>query len=158
MSEMIVMTEENRNQIIEQMTSPGEPFEVVSETIDGVAYKVFKNVPGNLKGLYALGMDKDSFISQMITEWFGEKEWDFMVYQDERYTFREAYQLAARLAWRPSLAYKYLLASPTLLVAIICLKTIMTTQARAHIASNSCATRRIETPPRWAARIRGGNW
>lgn len=105
MSEMTVINEENREQIIHKMTLPGQPFEVVSETVDGVAYRVFKNAPENLKGLYALGMDKDSFISQMITEWFGEREWDFMVYQGERYTFRETYHLAAQLAWRMTERY-----------------------------------------------------
>ena len=105
MSEMTVINEENREQIIEQMTSPGEVFEVVTGTIDGVAYRVFKNVPENLKALYAFGMDKDALISQMITQWFGEREWDFMVYQDERYTFKETYHLSAQLAWRMTERY-----------------------------------------------------
>jgi len=100
LSAIIEFTEENRQEIIDKLTSPGEFFEVVSETINGVSYRVFKNAPENLKALYVLGLDRDSWISQIITEWFGDQEFDFMVYQDERYTFRETYQLSAQLAWR----------------------------------------------------------
>lgn len=82
------------------MTAPNAPYEVVTKTIGGVDYPVFKSTPGNLKEVYALGMDKDGFFSKTITGWFGERDWDFIVYEDERYTFAETYRLAARLAWR----------------------------------------------------------
>jgi len=99
------VTDDVRQRLIDQLTRPGELYEVTTAVIRGVAYKVFKGAPENLKGLYALGTDRDSFISQAIARWFGDREWDFMVYGDERYTFRETYQTAARLAWRMADSY-----------------------------------------------------
>ncbi|MEE8397534.1 MAG: class I adenylate-forming enzyme family protein [Desulfobacterales bacterium] len=100
MADITEMTEQQRQQAVEDMTLPGGPFEVITENIRGVEYTVFKAAPRTLKEVYALGMDKESLISRAITGWFGEKEWPFMVYQEERYTFRETYEQAARLAWR----------------------------------------------------------
>lgn len=100
MADTTEMTEQQRQQLVEDMTLPGGPFEVITENIRGVGYRVFKSAPRNLKEVYALGMDKESLISRAITGWFGEKEWPFMVYQEERYTFRETYERAAQLAWR----------------------------------------------------------
>lgn len=98
---MPAITEMNDDvqKMIDELILPGSPYEVVTEVIRGVEQKVFKSAPGNLKAVYALGMDKEALISQAITGWFGEKEWPFMVYQEERYTFRETYERAAQLAW-----------------------------------------------------------
>jgi len=100
MSAITVITDEVRQRLIDELTMPGALYGVTTEVIRGVEHQVFKTAPGNLKELYALGMDEDSFISQAITGWFGHQDWTFMVYQDEHYTFREAYRLSAGLAWR----------------------------------------------------------
>ena len=100
MSAITVITDEVRQRLIDELTKPGALYEVTTEVIQGVEQQVFKTSPGNLKELYALGMDEDAFISQVITGWFGDRDWTFMVYQDERYTFRETYHLSAGLAWR----------------------------------------------------------
>ena len=73
---------------------------MIVRNIRGVDYRVLKDAPENLRELYAQGMDKSSFIARAIEGWYGDREWTFMVYQDERYTFRQAYAKAAQLAWR----------------------------------------------------------
>lgn len=100
MNPITVITDEVRQRMIEELTAPNAPYELATGTIGGVEYPVFKSCPQNLKAVYAQGTDKEAFISQAITRWYGERDWDFMVYQDERYTFSETYRLAARLAWR----------------------------------------------------------
>ncbi len=105
MSAITVITDEVRQQILDEMTGPNAPYEVVTKRIGAADYPVFKSTPENLKAVYALGMDKDAFISRAFTGWFGERDWDFIVYQEERYTFSETYRLAARLAWRIQEAY-----------------------------------------------------
>ncbi len=100
MSSITVITDEVRQRLINEFTSPGGLFEVTTETIRGVEYRVFKSSPGNLREMYALGMDKDSFYARVFIDWFGDEDWPCMIYKDECYSFEEAYQLAARLAWR----------------------------------------------------------
>ena len=100
MKTLRAMSDEDRQRLIDELTKPGSPYEVATAVIQGVEQKVFKNAPANLREWYGLGLDKESFISQAISRWFGERDWPFMVYQDERYTFSETYHLAARLAWR----------------------------------------------------------
>lgn len=99
MSVITVITDEVQQQILQEMTAPNMPYEVVNETIGGIEYPVFKSGPRNLKEVYR-GLDKDAFFSKTLTGWFGDRDWDFIVYEDERYTFGEAYRLAASLAWR----------------------------------------------------------
>ena len=100
MSAITVITDEVRQRMIEELTGPGGIFEVTNETIRGVDYRVFKSSPRNLKEMYALGMDKDSFYARVFINWFGDQDWPCMIYKDERYSFEEAYRLAAQLAWR----------------------------------------------------------
>ena len=69
-----------------RVTAPGQPYEVGPQTIDGVAFRVFKNAPANLRELY-----RSSLVH-------GHK--DFYVFQDERYSFGESWRQAARVANR----------------------------------------------------------
>ncbi len=47
-----------------------------------------------------MGTGQDYFYVQALKGWFGDEDFMFIVYQDERYTFRETYELAAQLSWR----------------------------------------------------------
>jgi long-chain acyl-CoA synthetase len=69
---------------IADVTAPGEDYEIVNATIDGSSFKVFRNAPENLRALYACGLD--------------HADQDFYVYEDERCTYGEAWQRAARVA------------------------------------------------------------
>src|SRR4030042_2420916 len=100
MGPITVITDEVRKRLIEELTAPGKPLEIINKTIRGVEYKVFKSSPGNLREMYALGMDKDSYYARVFINWFGDQDWPCMIYKDECYSFKEAYQLAAQLAWR----------------------------------------------------------
>jgi long-chain acyl-CoA synthetase len=87
--------EELISQVVVESTKPGALYEVTTETIRGVEYKVFANAFNNLREMYASSLDKDTFYAQKLQEWFGDEDWTFLVYEDERYTFTEAYQVAA---------------------------------------------------------------
>ncbi len=50
--------------------------------------------------MYAQGFERESFYARVLSEWFGDQDFEFIIYQDERYTFGQSYRLAARLAWR----------------------------------------------------------
>jgi long-chain acyl-CoA synthetase len=100
MSAITVITDEVRQRMIEELTGPDGIFEVTNQTIRGVDYRVFKSSPRNLREMYALGMDKDSFYARVFINWFGDQDWPCMIYRNECYSFEEAYQLAAQLAWR----------------------------------------------------------
>jgi long-chain acyl-CoA synthetase len=100
MSAITVITDEVQQRIIDELTAPGGPYEVTRETIGGVEHPIFKTPPHILKDVYAQGTDKDDFVSQALTRWHGDQDREFIVYQDERYTFSETYRLAAGLAWR----------------------------------------------------------
>jgi acyl-CoA synthetase (AMP-forming)/AMP-acid ligase II len=95
-----VITDEVQQRIITELTAPGAPYEVSTAVIGGVEYPVFKSPPQNLTEVYAQGIDQDSFIPKMFTGWFGEQDYEFIVYGEERYTFSETYRIAAGLAWR----------------------------------------------------------
>ena len=69
---------------VAQVTAPGEPYETRTERIRGVNFTVFANAPAHLRALYASGLEH------------GDK--DFYVYRDERYTYRQMWELAARCA------------------------------------------------------------
>ncbi len=69
---------------VARVTAPGQPYEVVETNVDGVVFPVFRNAPENLRALYADGRA------------YGDR--DFYVYEDERFTFAEAWQRAARVA------------------------------------------------------------
>jgi long-chain acyl-CoA synthetase len=71
-----------RDQALAQLTAPGQPYEIVETTALGRHIRVFKNAPRNLKELFApTRSDKE-----------------FLVYEDERYTFEDVWQRACALA------------------------------------------------------------
>ncbi|MCP4750920.1 MAG: acyl--CoA ligase [Proteobacteria bacterium] len=94
------ITDELRFEITGKLIAPGAPFEVTTERIRGVEYKVFANAYKNLREIYATSLDRESYMAKKIIEWYGDRDWEFMVYQDESYTFGETYRTAANLAWR----------------------------------------------------------
>jgi long-chain acyl-CoA synthetase len=60
---------------VAQATAPGQMFELVPYTVNGVTYKVFKNAPTSLREFYAFG------------RMHGDKP--FLVYENERRTYAE---------------------------------------------------------------------
>src|SRR6185437_16925014 len=60
---------------IAQATGPGQMFELVPYTVNGVTYKVFKNAPQSLREFYAFG------------RMHGDKP--FVVYEDQRRSYAE---------------------------------------------------------------------
>ena len=67
-----------------QITAPGERYETHEITVNGVTYTAFKGAPGTLRELFDL------------TTLYGDTE--YLVYEDERYTFTEVHAHAAGLA------------------------------------------------------------
>jgi steroid-24-oyl-CoA synthetase len=67
-----------------RLTAPGEPYELIDASIDGVVFRVFKNAPSNLAELYR---------SSLV-----HAHKDFYVYESERYSFGETWRLAASVA------------------------------------------------------------
>ena len=67
-----------------RLTASGQPWELADATIDGVAFRVFRNAPENLRELYRSSLA------------FADR--DFYVFEDERYTFADAWNAAARVA------------------------------------------------------------
>ncbi len=63
---------------------PGAALEIETVTIDGQEQSVFAHVPVNLGELYKLGLEA------------GDQ--DFLVYQDERFSFAESLEIALRMA------------------------------------------------------------
>lgn len=68
----------------EAAIGPGQPYEVVTENIDDVEFRVFKNAPENLIELYRDGLK------------FADR--DLYVYETERCTYRQAWERAAEVA------------------------------------------------------------
>jgi long-chain acyl-CoA synthetase len=68
------------------LTAPGAMFEMAEETVDGALIRVWKNAPPTLGSVLELSS--------------GYGDVDFLVYQDERYTFARHYATAAQLARR----------------------------------------------------------
>lgn len=100
MPPITVITDEIRQRMVQELTIPGGIFEVGEEMIRGIPYRVFKIPPRNLRQMYQQGTEKESFYAKVLSCWFGDRDFDFIIYQDERYTFGQTYALAARLAWR----------------------------------------------------------
>jgi len=105
MAAITAVTDEVRQQMIDKLTIPGGLYEVVEEAIRGIKYRFFKSRPENLKEMYGLGIEKDSFYAKVMIHWFGDLDFPCLIYQDERYSYNEIYQLAARLAWRMKQQY-----------------------------------------------------
>ena len=74
-----------RDEAVAALTAPGAEFELATETIGGVEYRVFRNLPTSLRSLYDQAR-KDH----------GEK--DFLVFEDTRLTYSEAWDRAAAVA------------------------------------------------------------
>ena len=72
------------DQAIASLTAPGEGFELNSVMLDGVEYRNYAAMPGSLRDYYAVMLN--------------HAQKDFAVYQNERYTFAEAYQHGAEFA------------------------------------------------------------
>ena len=84
------MLNEMRQKVEETMAlmqHPAEdnPYAVVEEEIDGVKLRVFQNAPASLREIYV----------QSVVH-----ERTFLVYEDERYSFQQAHDMAARIANR----------------------------------------------------------
>lgn len=69
-----------------QITAPGAPFEIVTETIGGHPLKVFRNAPRTLRELYAPA--------------YAHASKEFVVYEGERWTFSRMLGLADAIAHR----------------------------------------------------------
>lgn len=70
--------------IAANLRAPGSILETQKKIINGIELDVFKNVASNLHGVYRLGLE--------------EAEQDFLVYEDERYTFAQALATAEALS------------------------------------------------------------
>ena len=69
---------------IAAVTASGQPYATETRTVDGVDFVVFSNAPNNLRELYEQGLQ--------------HSDRDFFVYQGERFTYKEAWEEAARVA------------------------------------------------------------
>ncbi len=70
-----------RARAITELTAPGQPYELVDEVIKGRALRVFRNAPPSLRALF------ESTASDL----------PFLTYEDERFTFAQAWQAASRI-------------------------------------------------------------
>ena len=68
------------------LTAPGQMFETERAVVEGIEMTVWKNAPSNLRQMLDASLQH------------GDKE--FLVYEDQRYTFREHYAIVATLAHR----------------------------------------------------------
>ena len=75
------MTPMTRAQAIEALTGAGQPYELVDAVIDGRRLRVFKNAPLSLRALFEATASDLPFLS----------------YEDERFTFAQAWQAASRI-------------------------------------------------------------
>ena len=71
-------------EIVIQMRSPDSPLGVTTAIVNGQEQTVFANVPSNLRQVYQLGLQA--------------ADKDFLVYENERYTFRESLETAEAIA------------------------------------------------------------
>src|SRR5690606_24345292 len=67
-------------EIVLELRSPDSPLGVTQAIIDGREQTVFANVPANLRQVYQLGLNA--------------ADKDFLIYEDERYTFRQSLETA----------------------------------------------------------------
>jgi long-chain acyl-CoA synthetase len=71
-----------REQAIDKLTAPGQPFELETVELYGASCRAFKQAPPTLRALFEDARSDATFI----------------VFDDERYSFEEAYQRAATIA------------------------------------------------------------
>lgn len=74
------------DQAIAQLTGPGTPWETETRSIRGQDYRVYKSAPRSLRDLTDAGRAH------------GDKE--FLVYENERLSFNQFFELADRLSWQ----------------------------------------------------------
>ncbi len=72
------------NQVIENMTAPGEMFEVGEGTLGDESFKVWANAPGTMRDIW------------LSTSQFAER--DYLVYGEERLSYADAHDRVARVA------------------------------------------------------------
>ena len=72
----------SRAEVLATLTAAGQPFELVDSTVFGRDCRFFKNAPATLRDLYS---DNASGL-------------EFLVYEDERLTYAEAYSKSAQIA------------------------------------------------------------
>lgn len=77
--------------IVLKLRAPDSPLGVTTAIIDGIEQTVFANVPANLRGVYQLGLQA--------------RDKDFLIYEQERFTFGES--LAAAEAMAQTLLHRY---------------------------------------------------
>jgi len=65
--------------------APGSPMAVTTALIDGVELPVFAHIPSTLRAVYKLGLDA--------------ADNDFLIYNDERFTYGQTWEMAADLAF-----------------------------------------------------------
>jgi len=72
----------NRNEALAQLTAAGQPYELETKLHYGQPCRIFKNAPASLRDLFEEARSDETFI----------------VYENERLSFEESWQQAARLA------------------------------------------------------------
>ena len=77
------MANDSLERAIENITAPGKPFETETVSVNGVDFIGFVNAPKNLRELYRSGLSHER---------------DFYVYERDRYTFEDAWRIAAQVA------------------------------------------------------------
>jgi long-chain acyl-CoA synthetase len=70
-----------RAQAIAELTAPGQPGELIDIVAHGRKVRAFKNAPPTLRDYY------EAYVTDL----------PFLIYEDERHTFREAWQQASRI-------------------------------------------------------------
>jgi long-chain acyl-CoA synthetase len=75
-----------RDEAIALLTAPGQQFEIVEETVHGTRMRVWKNAVPTMRAMLE------------ASRMHGDR--DFLVYDDERYTFEEHFTIAAGFAQR----------------------------------------------------------
>jgi long-chain acyl-CoA synthetase len=71
-----------RAQAIAALTAPGEPYELTEVEQFGVMVRAFRNAPATLRAHFEAARSAETFV----------------VYEDERYSFEETWQMASRVA------------------------------------------------------------
>ncbi len=70
--------------VFDTLTAPGQMFELGEAEVAGQTLKAWKNTPNSLRDVWALSA--------------GHADKDYLVYQDERWTYAEAHEQVARIA------------------------------------------------------------
>jgi long-chain acyl-CoA synthetase len=78
-----------RLEALAELTASGAPYELVHNTINDVPTRTFLHAPTSLRELFAENVS----------------DLEFIVYQDERYTYRDIYEQASRLAHQLTTVY-----------------------------------------------------